>query len=74
MDGWLKLSQISYNVNEMEKTTVEAVATGTVLVFYDGHLVALINDRGRIMWRDFSYPIFLVEYIINNSVPQSKWN
>ncbi len=58
----------------MEKTTIEAMVTGAILVFYDGHLIGLINDKGKIMWRDMSYPLFLIEYLVNNPIPQSEWN
>jgi hypothetical protein len=58
----------------MEKTEACPIVTGTVAVFYDGHLIALVDDRGKIIWRDLSYPMFLLEYIINNPIPQSEWN
>jgi hypothetical protein len=59
---------------EMDKIEARPIITGTVAVFYDGHLIALVNEIGRLIWRDMSYPMYLLEYIITNPVPQSEWN
>jgi hypothetical protein len=61
-------------MSPMNAIEARPIVTGTIVVFYSGHLIALVNDKGRIIWRDMSYPMFLLEYIINNPVPQSEWN
>ena len=51
-----------------------AIATGVLAVFYFNRLIALLNERGQIVWRDPAFPLFLVEYLIENPPPQYRWN
>lgn len=50
------------------------IASGVMTVFYFSRLIALVNERGQIVWRDPVYPLFLVEYLIENPPPQYRWN
>ena len=50
------------------------IATGVMTVFYFGRLIALVNERGQIIWRDPLFPLFLVEYLIENPPQQYRWN
>ena len=43
-------------------------------IFYFGKLIALVDDKGLIVWRDEHYPIMLVDYLIEHPAPQSRWN
>jgi hypothetical protein len=38
-------------------------------VIYFGKLIALVNDMGKIVWRDTRYPVFLIDYLIANPLP-----
>jgi hypothetical protein len=50
------------------------IASGVMTVFYLNQLIALVNEKGQIVWRDTTYPLFLVEYLIENPPPQYRWN
>lgn len=48
---------------------------GLVMVYYFGRLIALIDNHGDMYWRDDYYPLFLVEYIIQQPDPlKIQWN
>jgi hypothetical protein len=49
----------------------------SMVVFYFGRLIALVNESGEILWRDHTFPKFLVEYLIESPQPEEKktrWN
>lgn len=50
------------------------IASGVMTVFYFNRLIALLDEQGRIVWRDPRFPVFLVEYLIENPPPQYRWN
>lgn len=48
---------------------------GIVMVFHLGHMIALIAVDGEILVRDFSYPLYLVEYLLHQPSPnKTQWN
>ena len=48
---------------------------GIVMVFYLGHMIALIGASGEILVRDFSYPLYFVEYLLRQPSPnKTQWN
>lgn len=51
-----------------------AIASGVLTVFYFNRLIALLGDQGQIIWKDPVFPLFLVEYLIENPMPQFRWN
>lgn len=50
------------------------IVTGVITVFYFSRLIALLNEQGNVLWRDPAYPLFLVEYLIENPPHQTRWN
>jgi len=53
------------------------IVSGVMTVFYFGRLIALVNEAGEIVWRDQTFPKFLVEYLIEYPQPDYKvarWN
>jgi hypothetical protein len=55
-------------------TQPRVIVNGVMTVFYFNRLIALIDNQGQVIWKDPKYPIFLVEFLIENPVPQSRWN
>jgi len=53
------------------------IVSGVMTIFYFGRLIALVNEAGEIVWRDHTFPKFLVEYLIEYPQPDEKrtrWN
>lgn len=50
------------------------IASGVMTVFYFNRLIALLDANGQIVWRDPAFPLFLVEYLIENPPPPYRWN
>jgi hypothetical protein len=60
----------SFNFNR-----VQVIASGVMAVFFLDHIIALVNEQGRVIWRDPAYSIGLVEYVIECPSPDAyKWN
>jgi hypothetical protein len=36
----------------------------TLFVRYFDRIIAAVDDRGSVIWRDLQYPLFLIEYLI----------
>ena len=53
---------------------IKVLVKGAMAIFYFGKLIALVDDKGLIVWRDEHYPIMLVDYLIEHPAPQSRWN
>jgi len=52
-----------------------AIASGVLAVFFLGRLIALVNEGGRVIWRDPAYSVSLIEYLIECPSPDAyKWN
>ena len=58
----------------MQPMSLKVILDDVMVVFYFGHLIALVNSRGMVVWRDAFYPLYLIEYLIELPTPQSKWN
>lgn len=55
--------------------SVYPIATGVLAVFFWGRLIALVDEMGRVIWRDPAYSVALVEYLIECPSPEvCKWN
>jgi len=39
---------------------------GILIVVYFGNPIAMIDEDGQILMRDQSYPLYLVEYLVEN--------
>jgi hypothetical protein len=51
------------------------IASGMILVYFYGRLIALVDETGRMIWRDPAYSVALVEYLIECPSPNAyKWN
>ena len=51
------------------------IASGMILVYFYGQLIALVDECGRVIWRHPGYSVALVEYLIECPSPESyKWN
>jgi hypothetical protein len=50
----------------------EVIADGIMTVFYFGRLIGIINVMGEVIWRDPMFPLYLVEYIIENPMPSQE--
>jgi len=50
------------------------IVSGVLTVFYFNRLIALLGEQGQIVWRDPAFPLYLVEYLIENPPPQYRWN
>lgn len=50
------------------------IASGVLTVFFLDRLIALVDERGKIVWRDPAFPLYFVEYLIENPPPQYRWN
>lgn len=50
------------------------IARAHLFVLYYGRLVAVIDENGRIGWRDFNYPMFLIEYLVGEKDHRERWN
>lgn len=50
------------------------IVSGVMTVFYFNQLIALLNEHGKIVWRDERFPLYLVEFLIENPPPQYRWN
>lgn len=50
------------------------ILSGVMTVFYFGQLIALVNEQGEIVWRDHTFPKFLVEYLIEYPQPDPEWS
>lgn len=48
------------------------VLTYSLCVVYFGRLIALVSSQGKIVWRDKQYPLFLIEYLIENPTPSPQ--
>jgi hypothetical protein len=54
---------------------VRVIASGVMLVFFWKKLIALVDEDGRVIWRDPDYSVALVEYLIECPSPDAyKWN
>ena len=53
---------------------IQTNVTGLILVFYFGNLIAVVSGEGKVIHRNPYYPMFLVEYLIENPPHQSRWN
>lgn len=53
---------------------IQILVRGAIAVFYFDRLIALVNEVGMIVWRDEKYPIFLIEYLIQQQDHQDEWN
>jgi len=49
------------------------IVSGVMAVFYFGRLIALVNEQGEIVWRDHTFPKYLVEYLIEYPQPDPRW-
>lgn len=48
---------------------------GMMLVIYFGSPIAMIDEHGEILMRNINYPIFLIEYLIQNyEMHKFQWN
>lgn len=53
----------------------EVLIGGMVVVWYFGRLIAIVDEKGSLYWRDQRYPIWLVEYLVNQPNPVlAIWN
>jgi len=50
------------------------IVTGVITVFYFSRLIALLNEQGNVLWRDPAFPLYLVEYLIENPPHQTRWS
>ena len=51
------------------------IASGMILVYFYGQLIALVDESGRVIWRHPAYTMALVEYLIECPSPNAyKWN
>ncbi len=58
-----------------QTTAVIPVVEGLLIVKYFGELIALVDHRGNFIWRDENYPVFLIDYLIQNPLPENyRWN
>lgn len=54
---------------------VRVVASGIMLVYFWGLLIALVDETGKVIWRHPAYSVALVEYLIECPSPNAyKWN
>lgn len=55
--------------------SAQVIVNPVMAIFsYGGELIALLNEKGLVVWRDERFPLYLVEYIIEHPTPQSRWN
>jgi hypothetical protein len=69
--GMNKFSRHSYPAHFIGR---EIILSGVMTVFYFGRLIALVNEAGEIVWRDHTFPKFLVEYLIEYPQPDPQWS
>lgn len=51
------------------------ILDGAMVVIYFNRVIALIDAEGRIIMRDESYPLYLVEYLLMQPRHENdKWN
>ncbi len=54
---------------------IQVIASGMIIVFFWGRVIALVDEEGRVVWRDPAYPVGLIEYLIECPSPDAyKWN
>jgi len=53
---------------------IQILVRGAMAVFYFDRLIALVNEMGLIVWRDEKFPIYLIEYLIQQPDHQAQWN
>jgi hypothetical protein len=62
-------------MHRLKLNTQVQVIPYSIAVFYFGRLIALVDERGAVIWRDPNYPLFLVEYLIEYPYLETgKWN
>jgi len=49
---------------------IELFVRGAIAVHYFGHLIALVDEQGRIQWRDEKYPVYLINYLLTIPTPE----
>lgn len=55
--------------------SVQAIVSGVLAVFFWDRLIALVDESGRVIWRDPAYSVALVEYLIECPSPEAyRWN
>lgn len=51
------------------------ILDGAMAIVHFGKVIAVIDYRGRILWRDITYPLYLVEYLLMQpDRSKDKWN
>lgn len=58
----------------MEISEIRVLVKGVVAIYYLGGLLAIVGNNGAIVWRDENYPIYLIEHLILNPLPEYRWN
>lgn len=54
---------------------IEVMVSGIVAVYFAGRLVALLDDQGRLVWKEIFFPISTIEFIINRPTHDTYiWN
>jgi hypothetical protein len=60
--------------NQTSYSRLRVITSGILAVYYFGRIIALIGERGLILWFDVHEPLFLIEYLIENPPPVYRWN
>jgi hypothetical protein len=54
---------------------IEVIVGGIILVHFAGRVVAILDERGRVVWKELLFPLDTVEFIINRSRHETYiWN
>ena len=56
---------------------IQVIVNPVMAVFsFDHQLIALLNEKGLVVWRDERYPVYLVDYLITHPTPHpsTRWN
>jgi hypothetical protein len=57
-----------------QSENVRVLVRGVMLVLYFGRMIALVDEKGGVLWRDQRFPIFLIDYLIEFPTPDGTWN
>ena len=60
--------------NQTPYSRLRVITSGILAVYYFGRIIALIDERGLILWFDEREPLFLIEYLIENPPPEYRLN
>lgn len=74
----MEINDLAYNARmdfKKQFTGNLVDVNGIIMVFYFGVMIAAINNLGEIIVRDYRYPLYLIEYLIQQPTHENaKWN